>query len=48
MTTKQKVAPPVSPSSDGLAKLREQYGCGPVEFTGTDDALYFYWLPCVD
>jgi glycogen phosphorylase len=23
-----------------LAKLREQYGCGPVEFTGTDNALY--------
>jgi len=23
-----------------LAKLREQYGCGPVHFTGTDDALY--------
>ncbi len=40
MTTKQKVAPPISPSSDGSAKLREQYGCGPVEFTGTDDALY--------
>ena len=23
-----------------IAKLREQYGCGPVRFTGTDDALY--------
>src|SRR5215831_10538824 len=23
-----------------LSKLREQYGCGPVQFTGTTDALY--------
>ena len=40
MTTKQKAAPLASPNPDGLAKLREQYGCGPVEFTGTDNALY--------
>ena len=40
MTTKQKSAPSTSTSADGLAKLREQYGCGPVEFTGTDNALY--------
>ncbi len=39
MTT-TKMAPPTSMSSDGLAKLRRQYGCGPVEFTGTDNALY--------
>src|ERR1700741_521084 len=39
-TTKQKAAPPTSTGSDGLAMLREQYGCGPVEFTGTDNALY--------
>ena len=26
--------------SDKLAKLRKQYGCGPVELTGADDALY--------
>src|SRR3954452_5842717 len=25
---------------DGLAALREQYGCGPVKFTGTEDGLY--------
>jgi glycogen phosphorylase len=38
---KSKVAaPPASPSSDGFAKLLEQYGCGPVHFTGADDALY--------
>src|SRR5215831_21228592 len=40
MTTKQKAAPPTATGADGLAKLREQYGCGPVEFTGTDNALY--------
>jgi len=40
MTTMQKAAPPASAAPDGLAKLREQYGCGPVHFTGTDDALY--------
>src|SRR5260370_39238478 len=26
--------------ADGLARLRRQYGCGPVEFTGTENALY--------
>ena len=25
---------------DGFAKLREQYGCGPVQLSGTDEALY--------
>src|SRR5262249_29700006 len=40
MTTAQKAVPPTSTRSDGLAKLRQQYGCGPVEFTGTDNALY--------
>jgi len=40
MTTKQKAAPPIPAGPDGLAKLREQYGCGPVEFTGTESALY--------
>jgi starch phosphorylase len=40
MTTKQTAAPPTSTASNVLAKLREQYGCGPVEFTGTDNALY--------
>ena len=40
MTTMQNAAPPTSMGSDGLAKLREQYGCGPVQFTGTDNALY--------
>jgi len=40
MFTKKKAAPPTSTASDGMAKLRQQYGCGPIEFTGTDDALY--------
>jgi starch phosphorylase len=39
MTTKKK-EPPVSPPSDGMAKLRRQYGCGGVEFTGAESALY--------
>jgi glycogen phosphorylase len=40
MTTRQKVSPSTPSESDGLAKLRHQYGCGPVELTGTDNALY--------
>ena len=40
MSTKQKAAPAASATPDGLANLRKQYGCGPVEFTGTDNALY--------
>ena len=40
MGTMHKVSIPPTPSTDGWAKLRQQYGCGPVEFTGTDEALY--------
>jgi glycogen phosphorylase len=40
MTTTQKAISPSSASPDGLAKLRQHYGCGPVEFTGSDNALY--------
>ena len=40
MSTKQKAAPPNSASPDGLGKLHEQYGCGPVQFAGHDNALY--------
>ena len=29
-----------STKSDDMKKLLEQYGCGPVPFTGTNDALY--------
>src|SRR5262249_49883255 len=34
---------PVTPKltgSDEMSKLIQQYGCGPVQFTGTDNALY--------
>ena len=40
MVTLQKVFIPPAPSADGLAELRHQYGCGPVQFSGTDEALY--------
>jgi starch phosphorylase len=40
MTTKRKTAPPTPAGTDGLAKLLNQYGCGAVEFTGTDNAFY--------
>jgi len=26
--------------NESLGRLREQYGCGPIQLTGTDDALY--------
>jgi len=40
MTTKQRIPTPTSAGPDGVAKLREQYGCGPIAFTGADNALY--------
>ncbi len=40
MSPRTKPAPPTSPGPDNLAKLIKQYGCGPVELTGTADALY--------
>src|SRR6476661_8277109 len=39
--TKSPPPPPLpSAAPDGVAKLLDHYGCGPVRFTGTDDALY--------
>ena len=38
MSTKLKAAPKKAAVPSSLAKLREQYGCGPIELTGTDDA----------
>ena len=32
--------PAATPAADGAAKLLHDYGCGPVRFTGTDEALY--------
>src|SRR5262245_9088437 len=40
MSTRRGAAPPTSTGADAIAELRRQYGCGPVEFTGTDNALY--------
>src|SRR4029453_2494663 len=41
----RRTAPPRSPrdvdaEGDGRSDLLAQYGCGPVKFSGTDDALY--------
>jgi glycogen phosphorylase len=36
--TKKATVAPAAP--DGIAELLRRYGCGPVAFTGTDDALY--------
>src|SRR5436309_6753797 len=38
-TTKVAVSPKAT-ETDGTATLLRQYGCGPVELTGTDNALY--------
>jgi glycogen phosphorylase len=38
--TQESPVPPTPTGSDDLSKLIKQYGCGPVQFTGTDNALY--------
>ena len=40
MKTTTAAVPPPTRTVDDFAELRRQYGCGPVEFTGTDEALY--------
>src|SRR5580704_11042963 len=40
MTTTKSSPAASSGSSDGVARLLAQYGCGPIHFSGTDDALY--------
>ena len=40
MSTRDMASPQTRPGSAGVSTLLEQYGCGPVEFTGTDSALY--------
>jgi starch phosphorylase len=40
MSTLQKPNPATILGSEKWTKLRRQYGCGPVEFSGTDAALY--------
>ena len=44
-TTKTPMSPVqitvgLPPSSDEIAGLLKQYGCGPIHFSGTDDGLY--------
>src|SRR5260370_29877761 len=39
-TRKATITPAGAGAADGTAKLLRQYGCGPVEFTGADSALY--------
>src|SRR2546429_8891132 len=40
MSAKKSTTPRVAPASDTMAELRRQYGCGPVELTGSAAALY--------
>jgi glycogen phosphorylase len=40
MSPKNAATPRAATASDTMAALRRQYGCGPVEFTGSPDALY--------
>ena len=40
MSIGRRESSPASPGVNGTAKLLQQYGCGPVEFTGTENALY--------
>src|SRR6266508_1541357 len=40
MTSHRRTAGARTPSAAETDKLLEQYGCGPIQFTGTPDALY--------
>ena len=40
MTTRRTIARTRTPHATDTKKLLEQYGCGPIQFTGTGDALY--------
>ena len=40
MSTKSVISTPKSAESASVSKLLNQYGCGPIQFAGTDDALY--------
>jgi starch phosphorylase len=40
MSTKTIAEPPVSPCSQDISKLLDQYGCGPVQLAGIGNALY--------
>jgi starch phosphorylase len=38
--TQKSPVPPTPTGSDEMSKLLQQYGCGPIRFTGTDNAFY--------
>jgi starch phosphorylase len=40
MSIAKAIPTSLSADHDGQTRLRKQYGCGHVEFTGTDNALY--------
>src|SRR3989475_11993835 len=40
MSAKEAAVSRAETASDTMAALRRQYGCGPVELTGSADALY--------
>ena len=40
MSTTRTVISPTSTESATIAELRRQYGCGPIEFAGSDNAMY--------
>ena len=40
MGIKTAATPQVAQDLPKIAKLLDQYGCGPVRFSGTSDALY--------
>ena len=40
MSSHRRPAGARTPSAPGTEQLLEQYGCGPIQFTGTPDALY--------
>src|SRR3989440_6207498 len=40
MAKMKTAAAPAAKQSDNVATLLRQYGCGPIEFTGTANALY--------
>jgi starch phosphorylase len=40
MSTTRTVISSTSTESDTIGKLRRQYGCGPIEFSGSDNAMY--------
>ena len=40
MSTKSAITTPKSAESPEISKLLSRYGCGPIQFVGTDNAFY--------